>query len=109
MTYRLYLVLLKVKHMVGKVTSLLLLCSILCKKGTIDPNKAKGQILVCLRGVTARVEKSLVAFEAGAAGMILCNDELSGNELIADPHFLPASQINYEDGVSVFAYINSTK
>lgn len=78
-------------------------------EGTIDPKKARGQILVCLRGETARVEKSLVAFEAGAAGMILCNDMTSGNELISDPHFLPTSHINYEDGVAVYAYINSTK
>ncbi|XP_027368638.1 subtilisin-like protease SBT5.4 [Abrus precatorius] len=83
--------------------------AILCKPGTIDPEKARGKILVCLRGVIARVEKSLVALEAGAAGMILCNDILSGTELIADPHFLPASQITYEDGVAVFAYINSTE
>nr|AIC80771.1 subtilase [Cicer arietinum] len=83
--------------------------AILCMEGTIDPKKARGQILVCLRGETARVEKSLVAFEAGAAGMILCNDMTSGNELISDPHFLPTSHINYEDGVAVYAYINSTK
>ncbi|XP_040866962.1 subtilisin-like protease SBT5.4 [Glycine max] len=83
--------------------------STLCMRGTIDPEKARGKILVCLRGVTARVEKSLVALKAGAAGMILCNDELSGNELIADPHLLPASQINYEDGLAVYAYMNSTK
>ncbi|KAK7363882.1 hypothetical protein VNO77_06042 [Canavalia gladiata] len=83
--------------------------AILCKIGTIDPEKAKGKILVCLRGVTARVEKSLVALEAGAAGMILCNDQLSGDELIADPHLLPASQITYKDGLAVYSYLNSTK
>jgi hypothetical protein len=77
--------------------------------GTIDPEKARGRILVCLRGTSARVEKSLVALEAEAVGMILCNDESSGNELIADPHFLPATHITYADGVAVFAYINSTK
>ncbi|XP_020230724.1 subtilisin-like protease SBT5.4 [Cajanus cajan] len=81
----------------------------LCLRGTIDPEKVKGKILVCLRGIIARVEKGLVALEAGAAGMILCNDKLSGNELIADPHLLPASQINYEDGLAVYAYLNSTK
>ncbi|KAK7387650.1 hypothetical protein VNO78_22437 [Psophocarpus tetragonolobus] len=81
----------------------------LCLRGAIDPEKVRGKILVCLRGSIARVEKSLVALEAGAVGMILCNDMLSGNELIADPHLLPASQINYEDGVAVYAYMNSTK
>ncbi|KAK8470911.1 hypothetical protein PHAVU_003G089001 [Phaseolus vulgaris] len=81
----------------------------LCIRGTIDPEKARGKILVCLRGINPRVEKSLVALEAGAAGMILCNDELSGNELIADPHLLPASQVTYKDGLAVYAYVNSTK
>ncbi|XP_045818035.1 subtilisin-like protease SBT5.4 [Trifolium pratense] len=81
----------------------------LCYRGTIDPEKARGRILVCLRGIFARVVKSLVAFEAGAVGMILCNDQADGNQLFADPHFLPSSQITYEDGVAVFAYINSTK
>jgi hypothetical protein len=86
------------------------LCSIACVKGTIDPEKARGRILVCcLGGINGRVEKSLVALEAEAVGMILCNDESSGNELIADPHLLPTSAISYDDGVAVFAYINSTK
>ena len=55
------------------------------------------------------MDKGQQAALAGAAGMILCNNKSSGNELIADPHVLPASQINYADGVAVFAYINSTE
>ncbi|KAJ7967873.1 Subtilisin-like protease [Quillaja saponaria] len=82
--------------------------AILCKGGTLDPKKVNGKILVCLRGDIARVEKGQHAAEAGAVGMILCNDKSTGNELIADPHILPASQINYTDGLAVFAYINST-
>lgn len=69
----------------------------------------KGKILACLRGETARVAKGEESLLAGAVGMILCNDKLSGNEIIADAHVLPASQINYTDGVAVFAYISSTK
>ncbi|KAA8537257.1 hypothetical protein F0562_027056 [Nyssa sinensis] len=82
--------------------------AILCKGGTLDPEKVKGKILACLRGENARVDKGQQAALAGAVGMILCNDESSGNEIIADPHVLPASHINYTDGVAVFAYINST-
>ncbi|KAL4365216.1 hypothetical protein AHAS_Ahas07G0083900 [Arachis hypogaea] len=52
--------------------------SILCKIGTIDPEKSKEKILVCSRGETTRVEKSLVAMEAGAVGRILCDDKFSG-------------------------------
>uniref|UniRef100_A0A7N0UIF5 Subtilisin-like protease SBT5.3 n=1 Tax=Kalanchoe fedtschenkoi TaxID=63787 RepID=A0A7N0UIF5_KALFE len=82
--------------------------SILCKPGTLDPKKVKGKILVCLRGENGRMEKGQQAVLAGAVGMILCNDEASGDTLVADPHLLPAVQINYADGQTVFQYLNST-
>lgn len=81
----------------------------LCKPGTLDPEKVKGKILVCLRGDIGRVAKGEQAYLAGAAGLILCNDEASGNGIIADPHVLPASNIDYTDGLVVYAYLNSTK
>ncbi|XP_060188842.1 subtilisin-like protease SBT5.3 isoform X2 [Lycium barbarum] len=80
----------------------------LCKAGALDPKKVKGSILVCLRGDNARVEKGQQAALAGAVGMVLANDYASGNEIIADPHVLPATQISYNDGLSVFAYLDST-
>lgn len=55
------------------------------------------------------MEKGEQARLAGAAGMILCNDETTGNEIIADPHVLPATQINYTDGVALFSYVNKNK
>lgn len=55
------------------------------------------------------MDKGYQAAKAGAAGMILCNDVTTGNEIIADPHFLPAVQITYNNGLSLFAYMNSTK
>ncbi|XP_030486733.1 subtilisin-like protease SBT5.4 [Cannabis sativa] len=82
--------------------------AILCKPGTLDPTKVKGKIVACLRGETPRVDKGQQVALAGGVGLILCNDHLSGNELIADAHFLPASQITFKDGQSVFSYINST-
>lgn len=69
----------------------------------------KGKIVVCLRGENARVDKGEQTLLAGAVGMVLANDEINGNEILADPHLLPASHLNYTDGVSVFTYINSTK
>ncbi|XVF76963.1 hypothetical protein PTKIN_Ptkin14bG0002100 [Pterospermum kingtungense] len=83
--------------------------AILCQPGTLDPSKVKGKILVCLRGINARTNKGKQALLAGAVGMILANDEKSGNEVIADPHMLPATHINFADGAIVLAYINSTK
>ncbi|XVE80618.1 hypothetical protein DITRI_Ditri14bG0153800 [Diplodiscus trichospermus] len=83
--------------------------AILCQPGSLDPKKAKGKILACLRGGNGRLDKGKQALLAGAAGMILANSEETGNEVIADPHLLPATHINFTDGATVFAYIKSTK
>ncbi|XP_050207211.1 subtilisin-like protease SBT5.3 [Mercurialis annua] len=83
--------------------------AMLCKAGTLDRKKAKGKILVCLRGENARVDKGQQAAMAGAVGMVLANDKASGNEILADPHVLPASHVNYTNGVDILNYINSTK
>nr|GLL17369.1 subtilisin-like protease SBT5.4 [Ipomoea trifida] len=81
----------------------------LCMAGAIDPKKVKGKILVCQRGISARVEKGHVAATAGAVGMILCNDEASANEIIADAHVLPATQITYNDGLKLYKYLQSSE
>ncbi|CAI9260395.1 unnamed protein product [Lactuca saligna] len=81
----------------------------LCKAGSLDPKKAKGKILVCLRGDNARVDKGQEAALAGAVGMVLANNLLSGNEIIADPHVFPATHITYTDGLAVYSFLNSTK
>ncbi|KAF2323879.1 hypothetical protein GH714_003356 [Hevea brasiliensis] len=82
----------------------------LCLPGTLDPIKVAGKIIVCLRGGgMARSDKGIVAANAGASGMILANGQSHGNELITDPHILPASHISYTDGLAVLAYLNSTK
>ncbi|KAJ0017984.1 hypothetical protein Pint_09647 [Pistacia integerrima] len=83
--------------------------ALLCKNKTLDPEKVKGKIVACVRGDNARVEKGEQVLEAGGAGMILCNDKDSGNEITADPHVLPASHLTYRDSVEVLAYINSSK
>ncbi|XP_045792075.1 subtilisin-like protease SBT5.3 [Trifolium pratense] len=83
--------------------------AVLCKEGTLDPHKVKGKIVVCLRGESSRVEKGMQASKAGAIGMVLVNDAASGGEVIADPHVLPATHINFTEGVNIFSYINSTK
>ncbi|OIT08701.1 subtilisin-like protease sbt5.3 [Nicotiana attenuata] len=80
----------------------------LCKAGELDPKKVKGNILVYLRGDNARVDKGQQPVLAGAVGMVLANDYASGDEIIIDPHVLPATQISYTDGLELFAYVNST-
>lgn len=41
--------------------------------------------------------------------MVLANDEASGNEVIADAHVLPATHITYADGVTLLAYLKTTR
>ncbi|KAF6153867.1 hypothetical protein GIB67_001100, partial [Kingdonia uniflora] len=83
--------------------------SLLCQPGTLDPVKVKDKILVCLRGITGRVDKGKEALKAGAVGMVLANDEIAANDLNADYHALPTAHIIYSDGLAVFSYLNSTK
>ncbi|CAN1336852.1 Subtilisin-like protease SBT5.4 [Linum perenne] len=83
--------------------------SLLCKAKTLDPKKTRGKIVVCLRGGNGRLETGIEAASAGAVGMIFCNNKTYGDELIADPHYLPAVHISYKDSLLVYHYINSTK
>lgn len=85
------------------------ICRTLCFENTLDPEKVKGKVVICYRGSSARVAKGVVVKKAGGVAMILANDKSSGNELIADPHFLPATHISYDDGQAVYKYINSSK
>ncbi len=68
----------------------------------LDPAKVAGKIVVCDRGVTARVNKSLAVQEAGGVGMILLNT--STNSLNADFHFVPTVHLQSTDRAAVKAY-----
>jgi len=68
----------------------------------LDPAKVAGKIVVCDRGVTARVNKSLAVEEAGGAGMILLNT--SPNSINADFHFVPTVHLQNTDRAAVKAY-----
>ena len=68
----------------------------------LDPAKVAGKIVVCQRGVTARVNKSLAVQEAGGVGMILFNSPDSS--LNADFHFVPSVHVNNADGLAIKAY-----
>jgi hypothetical protein len=81
----------------------------LCIDGSLDKTKVKGKIVMCMRGKNARVEKGETVHRAGGVGLVLANDEDTGNEMIADAHVLPATHITYSDGVKLLAYMNSTE
>ena len=68
----------------------------------LDPAKVAGKIVVCDRGVTARVDKSLAVQQAGGVGMILVNT--SPSSLNADFHFVPTVHLQNTDRAAVKAY-----
>lgn len=68
----------------------------------LDPAKVAGKIVLCERGVTARVNKSLAVKEAGGLGMILVNS--SNSSLNADLHAVPSVHLPSTNLASVKAY-----
>ncbi|KAM7265900.1 hypothetical protein ACFE04_003583 [Oxalis oulophora] len=79
----------------------------LCMMGTLIPEKVKGKIVLCDRGVNARVQKGEVVKDAGGAGMILANTAANGEELVADAHLLPATSVGEKSGNAIKKYLFS--
>ena len=61
------------------------------------PGTFNGQIVVCERGVYARVEKGFNVRAAGAAGYVLTNVASDAESIVADVHFLPATHLGFAD------------
>ncbi|KAM7275242.1 hypothetical protein ACFE04_017108 [Oxalis oulophora] len=78
--------------------------SSMCLPGSLDPRTVRGKIVVCDRGINARVEKGSVVRDAGGVGMILANTAASGEELVADSHLLPAVAVGKKVGDLIREY-----
>jgi hypothetical protein len=68
----------------------------------LDPAKVAGKIVVCDRGVTARVNKSLAVQETGGVGMVLVNT--SPSSLNADFHAVPSVHLQNTANAPLHAY-----
>ncbi|KAK8969244.1 Subtilisin-like protease [Platanthera guangdongensis] len=79
----------------------------LCMPGTLVREKVEGKVVLCERGINARVQKGMVVKEAGGAGMVLANTAANGEELVADAHLLPATLIGENAGNNVKSYVMS--
>ncbi|MBB5871148.1 subtilisin family serine protease [Allocatelliglobosispora scoriae] len=74
----------------------------LCMPGSIDPALAAGKIVICTRGVNARVEKSAVVGAAGGVGTILVNPAVQS--LNGDFHAVPTVHLGPVEGNAIKAY-----
>ncbi|XP_050217250.1 subtilisin-like protease SBT1.8 [Mercurialis annua] len=80
----------------------------LCLPGSLDPATVRGKVVVCDRGINARVEKGVVVHDAGGVGMILANTAESGEELVADSHLLPAVAMGRIAGDKIREYVKGS-
>jgi subtilisin family serine protease len=78
----------------------------LCFPGTLNPAEVTGKIVLCRRGVIARVAKSQAVYDAGGVGTILYNNSDSDTEN-TDNHWTPTVHINNTDGLVIKGYIDS--
>ncbi|WP_420452333.1 S8 family peptidase [Ilumatobacter sp.] len=78
----------------------------LCEPDVGFTGDVTGAVVLCLRGVIARVDKSRAVAEAGGAGMILYNPN-DAQALVTDLHFVPSTHVNFTTGSAVKAYIDA--
>ncbi len=66
-----------------------------------------GQLVVCQRGVQARVAKSNNVRLAGGGGMILLNGPEDGESIVADAHSIPATHLGNQAGQQLLTWLAS--
>ncbi|KAF9693968.1 hypothetical protein EKO04_008099 [Ascochyta lentis] len=78
-----------------------------CLAGTLSTNKVAGKIVICIRGGNGRLEKGQVVKDAGGLGLILANNDSNGEEMISDPHVIPAINIGARSRAALIEYANT--
>ncbi|MGW5195046.1 S8 family peptidase [Kribbella sp. NPDC004138] len=76
--------------------------ALICLANTLDPAKTAGKIVVCDRGISARVDKSAEVQRAGGVGMVLLN--LFDQDVVGDSHVVPTVHLNTPGALSVKSY-----
>lgn len=80
--------------------------SAICQPGALNPLMVTGSIVLCQRGVIARVAKSQAVQQAGGVGMIMYETSDTGN-LFSDTHWVPSVHVDNTPGLAIKAYIGS--
>ncbi|KAL3849498.1 hypothetical protein ACJIZ3_011380 [Penstemon smallii] len=80
-----------------------------CSQRTLNNTNVRGKVVLCHVDVfTSPISQGEAVRDAGGVAMILVNGQRQGFSTSADAHVLPATNLNYEDGLKVLAYVNST-
>ncbi|MGZ6803915.1 MAG: S8 family serine peptidase, partial [Nocardioidaceae bacterium] len=78
----------------------------LCAPGSLSAAEVEGAVVVCERGIIARVDKSVAVLRAGGVGMVLVNTRPGPTD--ADVHAVPTVHIDRAAGRRVRAYLHAT-
>ncbi|CAA7026118.1 unnamed protein product [Microthlaspi erraticum] len=76
-----------------------------CVANSLKRELVEGKIVICLRGASGRTAKGAEVKRAGGVAMLLVSRETEGEELLADPHVLPAVSIGFSDGKILLKYL----
>ena len=76
----------------------------LCTAGSLS-TAAAGKVVVCDRGVIARVDKSAEVKRVGGVGMVLANT--SRSSLDSDVHTIPTVHVDEVAGAAIKSYVNT--
>ncbi|XP_019181245.1 PREDICTED: subtilisin-like protease SBT1.4 [Ipomoea nil] len=76
-----------------------------CYSGELDATKVAGKIVFCEPGGNLDVEKGFAVREAGGVGMIGAGSW--GELILANPHVIPAANVDETDGNKIKEYIKS--
>lgn len=75
-----------------------------CRSSVAFSAPVTGKIVLCKRGVNARVDKSLAVKNGGGVGVVHFEASDQGN-LFTDTHFIPTVHIDFTPGLAIKAYI----
>lgn len=79
----------------------------MCTEPFAENTFTADQIVVCERGLNARVRKGIIVRDAGAGGMILINLEGEADTVNNDNHVIPAIHLNDIDGKALTDWLAS--
>lgn len=70
-------------------------------------NRWNGQVVVCDRGVQARVAKSNNVRLSGGSGTVLLNTAAEGESTVADEHSIPTTHLGWADAQALLQWLSS--
>lgn len=75
-----------------------------CQKGAFSGMNITGMIVLCGRGFNDPVEKGELVKAAGGAALIVLNQRWDNFTIKAEPHVIPAANLNHQDSLKVVNY-----